>query len=140
MKRAVYAFGISFLLMFISLMNIFSIVTAPGTFVLIFTFGVISTITGLAFWNGPQDYMIKISEPKHRVRTLTLFGSMLCSLFFSLVYSSYILSLVFCILEFNAIRLFFCNTFPIRNQAKNMESIKYQAMGQAIKSQVNRLF
>ena len=53
MSRAFTAFGIALLLMFMSLVNIFSIVTSPSRFVLIFTMAVISALVGLAFWSGP---------------------------------------------------------------------------------------
>ena len=61
-KNAAISFGISFLLMFASLINIFQIVTSPGTFVLIFTSGIIAALVGLCFWNGPQTYMNRIFE------------------------------------------------------------------------------
>ena len=106
-----------------SLMNIFSIVTSPGKFVCIFTMAVIAALTGLAFWNGPQTYMNKMFEKVNLVKTVVLLGSMFLALWFSLVTSSYILSLLFCVIEFNAIMLYFCNTFPLANggieQVKN---------------------
>ena len=62
MGYALASFGISILLLFLSVMNILSIVTSPGKFVCIFTLAIIAAITGLAFWNGPQQYMNKIFE------------------------------------------------------------------------------
>ena len=38
---------------------------------------------------------------------------MVLSLYFSMIAGSYILSLIFCIIELNAVALFFCNTFPM---------------------------
>jgi len=58
--KALGAFGISFLLLFLALFSILSIITNPAKFVLIFTMAVIAAIVGLAFWNGPQQYMNKI--------------------------------------------------------------------------------
>jgi len=74
---------------------------------------IVAALVGLAQWNGPQAYMNKMFEKQNMVKTLTLLGSMFCSLFFSLVWPSYLLSLFFCIVELNAIMLYFCNTFPI---------------------------
>ena len=113
MGKAFMSFGICALLLFVSLVNIFSIVTSPGKFVCIFTMAVIAAIVGLAQWNGPQQYMNKIFEKVNLVKTVTLFTSMFLALWFSLIDPSYILSLFFCILEFNAIMLYFCNSFPL---------------------------
>ena len=111
--KALACFGISFLMLFLALFSILSIVTNPAKFVLIFTLAVIFAIAGLAFWNGPQQYMNKIFQKQFLVRTVTLFSSMILALWFSLVNSSYIMSLIFCVIEFNAIMLYFCNTFPL---------------------------
>merc|ERR1712226_1386709 len=100
-------------MLFLAVFSIFSIVTNPAKFVLIFTLAVIFAIAGLAFWSGPQQYMNKIFQKQFLVRTVVLFGSMIGSLWFSLVNSSYIMSLIFCVIEFNAILLYFCNSFPL---------------------------
>mmetsp|Transcript_4796 Transcript_4796/g.8225 ORF Transcript_4796/g.8225 Transcript_4796/m.8225 type:complete len:82 (-) Transcript_4796:81-326(-) len=81
--------------------------------------------------------MNKIFEKQNIVKTVVLFVSMFLALWFSLVNSSYILSLFFCVVEFNAIMLYFCNTFPAQGGLENM---KNQAMGQVVRSQVNQLF
>ena len=89
----------------------------------VFTIAVIAGLNGLAQWNGPQAYMTKLFEKQNLVKTWTLFGSMLGSLWFSLVSSNYLMSLFFTVLEFNALMLFFCGTFPLGrgsiSQAKN---------------------
>ena len=111
-KFAFISFAICGLMLLASIINVFTIVLSPGKFVCIFTFAVLSGLSGLAFWNGPQVYMNKIFEKQYLVRTSTLFISMALALWFSLVNKSYILSLVFCLIEFNAIMLYFCNSFP----------------------------
>jgi len=63
--------------------------------------------------------MIKIFEKKNLIKTGVLFLSMILGLWFSLINSSYILSLVFCIVEFNALMLYFCNTFPLSGGLNN---------------------
>ena len=131
-SNACISFGISILLLFVSFINIFSIITNPGSFVLIFTLANIAAIVGLAHWNGPQAYMTKIFEKQNLVKTCVLFGSMFLALWFSLVTPSYILSLVFTVLEFNALLLYFCNTFPLGKGS--IQQVKTQAAGAVIKN------
>ena len=121
-----------------SLINIFSIVTSPGKFVVIFTFAVIAAIVGLAQWNGPQTYMNRIFEKQNLIKTVVLFSSMFLALWFSLVQSSYILSLAFTIIEFNAIMLFFCNTFPLGRGT--LQQAKTSAASAVVKNQMRSLF
>ena len=54
MSKAFISFGVCALLLLVSLVNIFSIVTNPASFVLIFTMAIIAALVGLAQWNGPQ--------------------------------------------------------------------------------------
>ena len=61
-KYALISFGVCGLLLFASLVNIFSIILAPASFVTMFTLASLSGLTGLSFWNGPQVYMNKIFE------------------------------------------------------------------------------
>ena len=79
MKKAFIAFGISALLMFLSLIGIYKIVTSPKEFVIIFTLAIIAALVGLAFWNGPQQYMNKIFEKQNILKTAVLFVSMFFS-------------------------------------------------------------
>lgn len=136
--KALISFGVSALLFFVSLMSIFRIVTNPASFVCVFTIAVIAAIVGLAQWNGPQAYMNKIFEKQYIVRTGVLFGSMFFSLWFSIVNPSYILSLVFTVIEFNAILLYFCNTFPLGRGS--VRQAKEQAASAVIKSSVRNMF
>ena len=129
--KACAAFGISALLFVISLSQLFKIVTNPAVFVSIFTLAVLAAIAGLALWNGPQDYMIKIFQKKFLVRTVGLFGSMFFSLLFSIVVDSYVLSLIFTILEFNFILLYFCNTFPLKG---GLQSAKAKIAGASMRN------
>jgi hypothetical protein len=73
------------------------------------------------------------------VKTLTLLGSMFCSLFFALVWPSYLLSLFFCVVEFNAMLLYFCNTFPI-GKAGGLDKVKNQAAAASVKASAKGLF
>lgn len=78
-----------------------------------FTIAIVVALTALAFWNGPQVYALKITSKENVAKTALLFIAMFCSIFFSLVWSSYILSLAFCFVEFSAMSLFFFDTFPM---------------------------
>ena len=118
--KAFVAFGISALLFLMSIVSIFKIVTNPSSFVLTFTLAALATLVGLAYWNGPQDYIIKIFQKKHLIQTIGLFGSMILALWVSLVMNSYILSLVFTVLEFNFLMLFFFNTFPLKSSLREL--------------------
>ena len=138
-SNAAIAFAISGLLLFVDFISIFSIVTSPGKFCLIFTLTIISLLVGLAHWNGPQAYMNKMFEKQNIVKTLTLLSSMFCSLLFSLVWPSYLLSLFFCIVEFNAIMLYFCNTFPI-GKTGGLDKVKSQAAAASVKASAKGLF
>jgi len=138
MTRAFMSFGISALLLFVSLINIFSIITNPASFVCIFTMAIIAALVGLAQWNGPQAYMNKIFEKQNIIKTGVLFGSMFCALWFSLITPSYLLSLFFCVMELNAILLYFCNTFPIGKGS--IRQAKEQAASAALKAQVKSMF
>ena len=132
------SFGVSALLLFVSAMSIFRIVTNPASFVCIFTLAVIAAITGLAQWNGPQAYMTKIFEKQYIIRTGVLFSSMFGALWFSIVSESYLLSLFFCIVEFNAILLYFCNTFPMGQGG--IRQAKESAASAVIKNQMKAMF
>ena len=63
---------------------------------------------------------------------------MFLALWFSCVNKSYILSIIFCVLEFNAIMLYFCNTFPLGKGS--IRQAKEQAATAAMKHQVKSLF
>jgi hypothetical protein len=92
------------------------IVISPQKFTEFFSMAVIALIVGLAFLNGPRSYLKKLTAKKSMIATSVLFGSMILSLYFSLIEGSYLYSLIFCVIEFNAVILFFCNSFPIGTQ------------------------
>jgi cytochrome bd-type quinol oxidase subunit 2 len=80
---------------------------------MLFTLAVLSTIAGLAFINGPMQYVKKITnDRKNLINSAVLFGSMIFSLYFSIIAGSYLMSILLCLVELNAVLLFFCNTFP----------------------------
>ena len=112
-KSYVYA-GIAFamagLFGFLSFLMLATIVVAPDKFVLLFTFTMMFILAGLAFLKGPRSYVKKLFVDKNLYASILLIASILCSLYFSLVDKSYLWSLLFCILQLNAMLFFFCNS------------------------------
>ena len=117
MFKALICFVVGGLLLFGSLFSIVSIVTSPGYFSCLFTVALVILLTGMALWSGPRAYVHRMFEDKYKIRTYVLLGSIVGVLVSSLVFGSYLLSLLFCIIELNAVLLYFCNTFPIGRAA-----------------------
>jgi hypothetical protein len=112
-QKAFIAFaaaGVFLLLAFFVLPTIFF---SPQKFTMLFSLSLLSMIFGLAYLQGPASYIRKItSDKKNLIASGVLFGSMILSLYFSIVAGSYLMSLLLCFVEANAVILFFCNTFP----------------------------
>jgi len=59
---------------------------------------------------------------------------------FSIISANFWLGLIFAVLEFNALLLFFCNSFPIgKASAGSMQGLQNQAMAAAAKAQFSAL-
>mmetsp|Transcript_38643 Transcript_38643/g.37001 ORF Transcript_38643/g.37001 Transcript_38643/m.37001 type:complete len:160 (-) Transcript_38643:52-531(-) len=117
----VVAFMIAGLFLLMSLLSLPMLIVSPTKFTLLFTISMIATLVGLAFMNGPQSYLKKLTIKKNRIATGVLLGSILLSLYFSIISGSYLLSLLFCFIQFNAVLLYFFNTFPFGwNAIKSM--------------------
>jgi len=106
---ALFLAGVFFLM---SVLCLPMVVISPQKFTLLFTFSMIGTLVGLAFLNGPRSYLKKLTVKKSRIQTGVLLGSIILSLYFSVISESYLLSLLFCFIQLNSVVLFFCNTFP----------------------------
>jgi hypothetical protein len=90
------ASGVFMLLAFFLLPTIFF---APQKFTILFTLSLLTFIGGLAYLQGPASYLKKITSDKKNLRaSLVLMTSSLLSLYFSLLSSSYIMSLLMCFL------------------------------------------
>ena len=136
-KKACISFAIASLFMLMSLFGIISFFTSPAYFTTIFTISLVSALTGLAFWNGPQDYVYKMFQPDNKVKSFVLIGSIIGALVSALFLGSFILSLIFCVIEFNAVLLYFCNSFPIGRAANTgMADLQSQAAAAVVSSQV----
>lgn len=85
---------------------------SPSKFVLFFTLSVISLLVGLSFLKGPRTYLNTIFKKKNWPKTGFLFGSLIMSLYFSLISPSYIFSIIFCVVEFSAVLYYFFNIGP----------------------------
>lgn len=120
--------------MLLAFLTLPTIILSPQRFTTLFTFSVVLLIVALAFMNGPATYANKLTEKKNVVASAVLAGSMVLSLYFSIIVGSYIWSVIFIIIEFNAVLLFFCNTFPagktgmrlFGGAAKNMLSASFR--------------
>lgn len=102
--------------MFLAVLLLGAIVVAPAKFTTCFSISCIFAIAGLAFLSGPRSYVKKLFIEENRVPSFVLIFSFLFGLYFSMIAGSYILSLLFCILQLNALLYFFCKTSAINTQ------------------------
>merc|ERR1712137_1165839 len=70
----------------------------------------VSLLVGLSFLKGVRVYVKNLFIKENLAGTVVLLSSLLLSLYFSLIADSYIFSIVFCILQLNAIIFFFFKT------------------------------
>ena len=131
---AIISFVVSGLFGMLSFLMLAMIVAAPDKFVLMFTFAMVALIAGFAFLKGPRSYVKNLFVDKNLYASITLIVSILLSLWFSLVEKSYIWSLLFCLVELNAVLYFFCKTGITMTQIKWVAS----ATGNAVKSRFNK--
>ena len=83
-----------------SVLNLPSIVLAPSFFTFLFTLSMITLVFGLAFLNGPANYLKKLTDDKKNMfNTFVLAVSIILALYFSVIQGSYLLSLLFCFIE-----------------------------------------
>ena len=125
------AFGVAGFFLLLAIVLIASIVLSPAKFVMCFSMAMLCTMVGLAFLNGPRLYIKKLFEAKNLIASCVLFSSILLSLWFSMIMGSYLMSLLFCVMQLNAIMYFFCKT-----SAVNLTTIKwvFQSMWSMISS------
>ena len=104
------AFAVGALFGFLSVLMLGAIVLAPEKFVLCFTLTVCSLLIAMAFLSGPRMYVKNLFRDKNLIASIVLITSLVLSLYFSLIAKSYLMSILMCLLELNAIFYFFCNT------------------------------
>ena len=98
--KAFICFAISGLSFLMSVLNLPSIVLAPSFFTFLFTLSMITLVFGLAFLNGPANYLKKLTDDKKNMfNTFVLAVSIILALYFSVIQGSYLLSLLFCFIE-----------------------------------------
>lgn len=97
--KAFICFAVSAFFLMMSILNLPSLILAPQMFNLFFTLAMVGAIGGLAFMNGPLVYARKLGESKNLIATCVMLISIIMSLYYSLMQSSYIMSLVFCFLQ-----------------------------------------
>ena len=106
---AVIAFALAGFWLFLSVILLGIIVIAPSKFVMCFTLAMISTLVAMAFLNGPRLYVKRLFQEKNLVASAILLISIVMSLWFSMIEQSYIMSVIFCLVQLNAILYYFCN-------------------------------
>mmetsp|Transcript_90898 Transcript_90898/g.125353 ORF Transcript_90898/g.125353 Transcript_90898/m.125353 type:complete len:164 (+) Transcript_90898:222-713(+) len=111
--NATICFGLAALFMMLCVFMLPSIVIMPSKFTMCFSLAMICCLLGLAYLRGPRTYLNSLFEGSQLLATCILLGSIVMSLYFSLVASSYLGSIIFCICQFNAILYFSCKTSAI---------------------------
>lgn len=56
-------------------------------------------VVGIAFFNGPRRYVEKLTSKGNLLASGMLVGSIMMSLYFSIIDGSYLWSLVFCFIQ-----------------------------------------
>ena len=107
------AFAIGAFFGFLSFVLLGMIMVAPDKFVLCFTLAMVCLLVGLANLSGPRLYCKKLFQSKNLIATSCLIVSIILSVYFSMISKSGLLSLIFCIVQLNAILYFFCRTSAI---------------------------
>jgi hypothetical protein len=89
-------FVVAGLFFLFSLFSLVWVLVSPQKFTIFFTISMICCLTGLAYMNGTQTYLKKLTIKKNRIASSVLLASIVLSLYFSLIKSSYFFSLLFC--------------------------------------------
>ncbi|KAJ9072218.1 protein transport protein sft2 [Entomophthora muscae] len=84
----------------------------PTKFSLSFTFGSLLIFISFGFLKGPKSHFSHVFSRERMPFTLSYFGSMGCCLFFSLIYVSFLLSIVFFIVQLIALIWYFVSYLP----------------------------
>ena len=130
---AMSAFAIGAIFLLFSFFALPVIILSPHKFTLFFCLSMICFLVGMGFMNGPKTYLKKLSNTRNRLPSLILIFSLVSSLYCALIYKSYILSILFCFIQLNAVCYFFFNSMPF-----GVGTIKI--MAQALKDFVAGLF
>ena len=97
--KAFIFFAVSALFLFFAFITLPMIIVSPQKFTMLFTLSMLSMLVALAFLNGPASYARKLSERRNIVASFVMAASIVLSLYFSVIQSSYLLSLLFCFIE-----------------------------------------
>jgi len=107
---ALISFIVAGLFGVLSFLMLAMLVAAPDKFVLMFTFTMMALITGFAFLKGPRSYIKNLFVDKNLYASIALIVSIVLALWCGLIERSYLWSLLFCLVELNAVLFFFCKT------------------------------
>ena len=82
-------------------------------FSMCFTFAMMALISMMACLAGPRRYVKNLFLAQNLYASILLIFSICGSLWFSVIQEAWVMSLLFCILELNAVLFFFCKTSAI---------------------------
>eukprot|EP00742_Colponemidia_sp_Colp-10_P002513 GILJ01002685.1.p1 GENE.GILJ01002685.1~~GILJ01002685.1.p1 ORF type:complete len:280 (+),score=34.08 GILJ01002685.1:62-841(+) len=88
------------------------VVLRPSKFALLFTIGSLCFMGSFAFLRGPLEHAKYLFSMERLPFTLTYFGSMLLTLYASLIAQSYIMVVVFAVCQIFALLWYSCSYFP----------------------------
>ena len=78
-----------------------------------FTFAMIALISMLAFLAGPRLYVKKLFMQQNLYASIVLITSILGAIWFSMIQQSYLMSILMCVIELNAVMFYFCKTSAV---------------------------
>ncbi|KAJ2553481.1 protein transport protein sft2 [Coemansia sp. RSA 1933] len=115
MQRWIGFAGCVVLALFCFMMAIMSLpmmILAPQKFATAFSLGSLCTISGIALLRGPRAHTMHLLSRERLVFTLTYFGSVFFTLFFSTIMHTYIGTVVFVVIQMGALLWYVVSYFP----------------------------
>ncbi|KAJ1798623.1 protein transport protein sft2 [Coemansia sp. RSA 2399] len=115
MQRWVGFAGCAVLALFCFTMALFSLpmmILSPQKFATAFSLGSLCTISGIALLRGPRAHTMHLLSRERLLFTLSYFGSVFFTLFFSAIMHSYIITLVFIAVQVASLLWYVVSYFP----------------------------
>ncbi|KAJ2907738.1 protein transport protein sft2 [Coemansia aciculifera] len=115
MQRWVGFAGCAVLALFCYMMAFMALplmIMSPQKFATAFSLGSLSTISGIALLRGPRAHALHMVSRERLVFTLTYFGSVFFTLFFSAIAHSYLGTLFFVVIQVIALVWYVVSYFP----------------------------
>ncbi|KAI9500103.1 protein transport protein sft2 [Coemansia spiralis] len=115
MQRWIGFGGCAILALFCFTMAIFSLpmmILSPQKFATAFSLGSLCTITGIALLRGPRAHTLHLLSKQRLLFTVSYFGSVFFTLFFSAIMHSYLGTLLFVAVQVGALMWYVVSYFP----------------------------